>query len=199
MHRHLSSVTFVVVDLETTGGAPYGGSEITEFGAVKVRGGEVLSQFSSFVSPDGPIPQFITELTGITDEMVADAPKIDSVLPQFFEWCGPAVETVLIAHNAPFDISFLKAAALKLECQWPDYPILDTVRIARCVVTKDEVINYKLSTLAEFFETEVQPTHRALDDAQTTVEIFHRLLERLGSATQTLAELHSLKRSKSAG
>ena len=196
MDRHLNQVTFVVVDLETTGGAPYGGSEITEFGAVKIRGGEFLGQYSTFVNPLSPIPIFITELTGITDEMLVDAPLIHEVLPQFFDWCGPESETVLIAHNAPFDISFLKAAALKLEQKWPAYIILDTVKIARCAIDRDEILNYKLSTLSQFFQTEVQPTHRALDDAQTTVEVFHRLLERLGTTTKTLGELHGLKRGK---
>ena len=115
MERNLQDVTFVIVDLETTGGAPFGGSEITEFGAVKVRGGEVIGEFSTFVRIDGAIPQFIVEMTGITDEMIADAPGIETVFPQFIEWVGSHEESVLIAHNAPFDISFLKAAALKLE------------------------------------------------------------------------------------
>jgi DNA polymerase III epsilon subunit family exonuclease len=196
MDRHLRDVTFVVVDLETTGGAPYGGSEITEFGAVKICGGEIVDQFATFVKPQNPIPFFITELTGIDDEMVSEAPDIANVFPQFLNWVGPHTETVLIAHNAPFDISFLKAAASTLEYEWPSYAILDTVKIARLAIGKDEVPNYKLSTLAQFFETDVQPTHRALDDAQTTVEIFHRLLERLGSTVTTLKELQQLKRGK---
>ncbi len=196
MDTPLNVTTFVVVDLETTGGAPFGGSEITEFGAVKVCGGEVIDEFSTFVRPDGAIPEFITDLTGITDEMVADAPGIDSVFPDFMHWCGSHKETVLIAHNAPFDISFLKAAASKLEMPWPDFFILDTVRIARHTVDRDEVPNYKLGTLAEFFQTKVQPTHRALDDAQTTVEIFHRLIERLGTQVSTVKELQSFKRGK---
>jgi DNA polymerase III epsilon subunit family exonuclease len=196
MNRHLSTVPFVIVDLETTGGAPFGGSEITEFGAVKVCGGEVISEFSTFVRPLGEVPEFITELTGITDEMLEDAPSIDTVLPDFFEWCGSESESVLIAHNAPFDISFLKAAAQSLSHPWPPYIVLDTVKIARNAIPRDEILNYKLSTLAQFFETKVQPTHRALDDARTTVELFHRLLELLGSDVQTLQQLHSFKRGK---
>lgn len=194
MERNLQDVTFVVVDLETTGGAPFGGSEITEFGAVKVRGGEVIGEFSTFVRTDGAIPQFIVEMTGITDDMIADSPSIDVIFPQFIEWAGSHEETVLIAHNAPFDISFLKAAAMKLEYPWPKYVVLDTVKIARAAIDRDEVPNYKLGTLAQFFETKVQPTHRALDDAQTTVEIFHRIVERLGSHVTTLSELHKYKR-----
>ena len=194
MKRNLQDVTFVVVDLETTGGAPFGGSEITEFGAVKIRGGEVIGEFSTFVRTDNPIPQFIVEMTGITDEMISDAPGIEVIFPQFMDWLGHHEETVLIAHNAPFDMSFLKAAALKLEIPWPKYLVLDTVKIARNAIDRDEVPNYKLSTLALFFDTRVQPTHRALDDAQTTVEIFHRILERLGSSVTTLGELQKYKR-----
>jgi len=119
MDRELRDVIFVVVDLETTGGAPYGGSEITEFGAVKFCGGEVLSEFSTFVKPEGPIPSFITELTGITDEMVSSAPTISHVLPSFSTGLALTRNRVLIAHNAPFDISFLKAAASKIEYEWP--------------------------------------------------------------------------------
>ncbi len=196
MNRTLNTVPFVIVDLETTGGAPFGGSEITEFGAIKVCGGEVISEFTTFVKPEGSVPVFITELTGITDEMLLDAPDIYEVLPQFFEWCGSEAETVLIAHNAPFDISFLKAAAAKLEIPWPDFVILDTVKIARNTIPRDEILNYKLSTLAQFFETEVQPTHRALDDAKTTVELFHRLLGIHGKKVQTLKDLQILKRGK---
>lgn len=196
MNRLLNTVPFVIVDLETTGGAPFGGSEITEFGAIKVCGGEVIGEFTTFVKPEGSIPVFITELTGITDEMLLDAPDIYEVLPRFFDWCGPEEETVLIAHNAPFDISFLKAAAAKLEIPWPDFVILDTVKIARNTIPRDEILNYKLSTLAQFFETEVQPTHRALDDAKTTVELFHRLLGIHGKKVQTLKDLHTLKRGK---
>ena len=180
MKLPLSETTFVVVDLETTGGSP-ASSEITEIGAVKVRGGEVLGDFKTFINPLQAIPDFITELTGITDEMVKDSPIIDEVLPDFFHWCGSHQETVLVAHNAPFDISFLKAAAEKIDHLWPDYAIIDTVRFARKAIDRDDVLNYRLGTLAQFFDTEVLPTHRALDDAQTTVEILHRLIERIGN------------------
>jgi DNA polymerase III epsilon subunit family exonuclease len=194
MKRNLKDVPFVVVDLETTGGAPFGGSEITEFGAVQICGGVVMSEYSTFVRTVGSIPHFIVEMTGITDAMIADSPSIDTIFPQFIDWVGPHDETVLIAHNAPFDMSFLRAAAMKLDYPWPKYLVLDTVKIARAAIDRDEVPNYKLSTLAQFFNTQVQPTHRALDDAKTTVEIFHRILERLGSNVTTLEELHKYKR-----
>ncbi len=101
----LREVTFVVVDLETTGGSS-ATCEITEIGAVKVRGGEVLGEFQTLVNPCGGIPPFIAVLTGITDAMVAGAPRLDQVLPAFLEFSRGAV---LVAHNAPFDLGFLRA------------------------------------------------------------------------------------------
>ena len=179
--RPLSDVTFVVVDLETTGGSPQQGCAITEIGAVKVRGGKVLGEFKTFVNPGVPIPPFITVLTGITEAMVLPAPKIAEAFPAFLEFAGSAQETVLVAHNAKFDISFLKAASAQLNYRWPNYRTLDTVHLAKRALANDEVPNRKLSTLSQFFKTEIKPTHRALDDAQTTVEVLHGLLERLGS------------------
>ena len=177
----LSETTFIVVDLETTGGSPFAGAVITEIGAVKVRGGVVQQEFKTFVNPLSPIPDFITELTGITDEMVRLSPIIDEVLPEFITFCGLEDEAVLVAHNAPFDIGFLKAAAKEIEHPWPKYEVIDTARLARQLLTRDEVINCKLGTLAEFSNTAGIPTHRALDDARTTTEVMHRLFERLGS------------------
>lgn len=180
----LHEAVFLVVDLETTGASPNHGAHITEIGAVKIRSGEILGEFSSFVNPCAPVPYYITQLTGITDQMLAHAPVIDEAFPQLLNFIeedlSPSDEITLVAHNAPFDIGFLKSAAQELEIPWPNYPILDTVTLARRTVGKDEVPNYKLGTLARYFETEVQPTHRALDDARTTVEILHRLFERLG-------------------
>ena len=191
-HIALQQTTFVVVDLETTGGSPHAGAVITEIGAVKIRGGEVISEFKSFVNPLAPIPIYITELTGIDDEMVRLAPIIDEVFPTFLEFCGPATETVLVAHNAPFDIGFLKAASKELEYNWPDFRVVDTVRLARMVLSRDEVLDCKLGTLAAFFNTQVTPTHRALDDAQTTVEVLHALFERLGGyGIYSFAELET--------
>ena len=184
--------TFVVVDLETTGTSPANGSMITEIGAVKIRGGEVLGEFHTLVNPGSPIPPFITVLTGITDAMVAPAPLFQEVLPAFLEFCGSADETILIAHNAPFDIGFLKAAADSYSYPWPNFQVLDTVKIARKTLTRDETPNVKLGTLAQYFGLEEPPTHRALDDARATVEIFYRLLERLGNVgVETLDDLQN--------
>ncbi len=180
----LADVTFVVVDLETTG-TRTADSGITEIGAVKVRGGEVLGEFQSLVNPGREVPAFVARLTGITTAMVATAPKIDLVLPSFLEW---AHGCVLVAHNAPFDVGFLKAAAAELGYPWPGFPVVDTVPLARRVVNRDEAPNHKLSTLAALFRAQVTPEHRALADARATVDVLHALLGRLGSMGVTHLE-----------
>ena len=185
MSVDLSQITFVIVDLETTGASPKNGSSITEIGAVKVRTGEVIDQFESFVNPLAAIPNYITELTGITNQMLLHAPIIDEIFPNFLEFVGNHEDTVLVAHNAPFDLSFLKSAAKDLDIAWPKYRTIDTVTIARQLLTKEDVPNCKLATLAQFFGTKVEPNHRALDDAKATTEILHGLIERLGSINVT--------------
>ena len=177
--RKLSETTFAVLDLETSGGSPRLGAGITEIGVVKVRGGEVVGTFQSFVDPGHALPNFITELTGITDQMLISAPFIDEILPSLFEFLGNSDETVVVAHNSPFDLSFLKAASIAHEMPWPEYVTVDTARLARAVLERDEVINCKLSTLAQFFGATTSPNHRALDDALATVDVLHGLIERL--------------------
>jgi DNA polymerase III epsilon subunit family exonuclease len=177
--RTLAETTFAVLDLETSGGSPRLGAGITEIGVVKVKGGEVLGTFQSFVDPGHSLPVFITQLTGISDQMLISAPFIDEILPSLFEFLGSADETVVVAHNSPFDLSFLKAASKTHEIQWPDYLTVDTARLARAVLDRDEVINCKLSTLADFFGASTPPNHRALDDAMATVDVLHGLIERL--------------------
>ncbi len=182
----LADVTFVVVDLETTGGSP-ADSAITEIGAVKVRGGEVLGEFQTLVNPGTPIPPFICVLTGITDAMVASAPRVDTVLPAFLEFAAGAV---LVAHNARFDISFLTAAAAAVGTPWPGNPVLDTVHLARQLVTRDEAPNHRLASLAVLFGAGTTPDHRALHDARATVDVLHGLIGRVGSlGVRTLEEL----------
>jgi DNA polymerase III epsilon subunit family exonuclease len=177
----LSQTTFVVLDLETSGASPKTGSAITEIGAVKVCGGQVLGTFKTFVNPGTPLPPFITELTGITDEMLIDAPRIESVLPLLFEFLGSDKSIVFVAHNAPFDLSFLKASAALHGYTWPNFRVIDTVKAARFVLTKDDVANYQLGTLALYFRTEIAPNHRALDDALATVDVLHGIIERMGT------------------
>ena len=177
----LSQTTFVVLDLETSGASPKSGSAITEIGAVKVCGGQVLGTFKTFVNPGTPLPPFITGLTGITDEMLVDAPRIESVLPILLEFLGSDKSTVFVAHNAPFDLSFLKASAALHGYAWPNFRVIDTVKAARFVLTKDDVANYQLGTLAVYFRTEIAPNHRALDDALATVDVLHGIIERMGT------------------
>jgi DNA polymerase III epsilon subunit family exonuclease len=179
--RQLSDVTFVVLDLETSGASASTGSAITEIGAVKVCGGDVKGTFQTLINPYTPLSPFIVELTGITDQMLAEAPSIETILPLFFEFIGSPEETVFVAHNAPFDLSFLKAAATLHGYIWPDFRVLDTVKLARLVLTKDDVANYQLGTLAQYFDTPVAPNHRALDDARATVDVLHGVIERLGT------------------
>lgn len=184
----LAEVTFVVVDLETTGGSPRD-CGITEIGAVKVRGGIELGELQTFVNPGEPIPAFIQSLTGITDAMVRDAPRTGEAVASFLEFAKGAV---LVAHNAGFDIGFLKAACAAHDLRWPGPQVLDTVRLARQVVSRDEVPNHKLATLARVFGASTTPDHRALHDARATVDVLHGLIGRLGSVgVDTLEELGS--------
>lgn len=181
----LRDVTFVVVDLETTGSSAIDG--ITEIGAVKVRAGRRLGEFQTLVNPGNPIPAFIQVMTGITDGMVATAPRIESALPAFLQF---AAGSVLVAHNAPFDVGFLKAACAATGRAWPGFSAVDTVKLARGVVTRDEAPNCKLGTLAPLFGSPTTPNHRALEDARATVDVLHGLLERLGPmGITTLEEL----------
>ena len=188
--RLLLDTTFVVLDLETTGGSP-SNCKITEIGAVKVKGGEIIGEFQSFVNPETAIPPFISVLTGITDAMVATAPTIGEVFYSLLEFIGSPNESVLVAHNAPFDLGFLKSAADKLEYSWPKYEVIDTAKISRYALTKDDVMNFKLATLAKYFGAVTEPDHRALSDARATVDVLHGVFERLGS--QGIFNLSDLK------
>ncbi|GAB3653283.1 DEDD exonuclease domain-containing protein [Glycomyces tarimensis] len=182
----LSEVTFCVVDLETTGLAA-DACGITEIGAVKVKGGKVLGEFSTLVNPGEPIDPRVTRLTGITDDMVAEAPGIEAVLPSFLEFAAGAT---LVAHNAGFDIGFLRHACDLCDTRWPRPPVVDTVVLARRLTEKSEVPNRRLGTLARFFGSEVTPNHRALDDARATVAVLHGLIERAtGHGVVTDADL----------
>jgi len=182
----LRDTTFTVVDLETTGGAASSDS-ITEIGAVKIRTGEVIGEFQTLVDPGRSIDPYVSVLTGITDAMVQTAPHIEAVLPSFLEF---ARGSVLVAHNAPFDVGFLRVACATMGTPWPRFAVVDTAVLARRVLTRDEVPNCKLATLAVFFHAATQPVHRALADARATVDVLHGLLDRVGSlGVHSLPEL----------
>ena len=177
MGTPLERATFVVVDLETTGGAP-GARSLTEIGAVKVRGGQVLAEFSTLVNPGVAIPAQITMLTGITNAMVAGAPGVRTCVEAFLDWADLlADDVVLVAHNARFDVGHLRGAAAALGLEWPEPRVLDTLALARKAWTRSEVPNHKLGTLAAFVGSRTRPTHRALDDARATVDVLHGALE----------------------
>ncbi|MDS1268696.1 DEDD exonuclease domain-containing protein [Lipingzhangella sp. LS1_29] len=188
----LSETTFVVVDLETTGSRPQEAG-ITEIGAVKLRGADDVAEFATLVHPRHPIPPFITLLTGITEAMVSTAPPVEAVLPAFLEF---ARDHVLVAHNAAFDVGFLKAVCAQHGFDWPSPPILDTVSLARQLFPRSEVRNHKLGTLAQHLGLEQQPRHRALDDARATAGVLRAAMERAqGQGVTTLPELRSLSAS----
>ena len=142
---------------------------------------------ATLVNPAQQIPPFIAVLTGITDAMVADAPRVDTVLPAFLEF---ARGCVLVAHNAPFDVGFLRTNAERQGLTWPAFHVLDTARLAQRVMTRDEAPNCKLGTLARVFRAGTTPDHRALHDARATVDVLHGLIERLGNlGVRSLEEL----------
>ncbi len=190
----LRDTTFVVVDLETTGGRMTAApgcvpDAITEVGAVKVRGGAVLGEFATLVDPQRSLPPQIVRLTGITTAMVSDAPTIDAVLPMFLDF---AHGSVWVAHNARFDTGFLRAAAERCQIPWPRPKVLCTVQLARRVLSRDEAPSVRLAELARLFAVATQPTHRALDDARATVDVLHALIERVGNqGVHTYAELRA--------
>jgi DNA polymerase-3 subunit epsilon len=172
----LSETTFVVLDLETTGGSP-GTDAITEIGALRLRGGELLGRMETLVNPGIPIPPTITVLTGITEAMVLPAPRVAEVLPAFLELLGDAV---IVGHNVRFDCAFLDAALVAHGYQRLSNRRVDTLALARRLV-RDEIPNLRLATLARHFRTSVEPTHRAYADAAATAEVLHGLLERAAS------------------
>ncbi len=163
---------FVVFDIETTG-LSKNSDKITEIGAVKVENGAVTERWSSFVNPERHIPQNITELTSITDDMVADAPKINEILPDFFEF---AKGCVLVAHNAKFDTGFMRVAAEECGIEY-NFPHLDTLQLAKCIYP--DMGNYKLNNLAKHLKVVLENHHRAVDDAKATADIFVKMLAQL--------------------
>lgn len=169
----LHDTTFCVLDLETTGGNR-SDDMITEIGVVKVRGGECLGTFHTLVNPGRAIPPQITVLTGLTDAVVYQAPRIETVLGSLMDFLGDAV---FVAHNASFDLGFVRAALARDDRAEYRPTVIDTATLARRLL-RDEVPNCKLSTLASRFRLDHTPSHRALDDALATTDLLHLLLER---------------------
>lgn len=164
--------TYVVFDIETTGFSAVT-DRIIEIGAVKVQNGEITGSYSTFVNPGVPIPFEITNLTSITDEMVMDSPKIDTILPQFLEFVGDAV---LVAHNAGFDVGFIEQNCKNLGLNHK-YTYLDTVALARVLLPT--LAKYKLNIVAKALGISLENHHRAVDDAGATAEIFVKFVQML--------------------
>lgn len=164
--------TYCVLDLETTGFS-FRTEKITEVGIMKVKNGEVIDEFSCFVNPEKPIPQRVVEVTNITDDMVKDAETIDKVMPKILEFVG---DSVLVAHNADFDIGFLKYNAKNLGLSLEN-TYLDTLRLAKDLFP--DYKKYKLGKIAENLGIKVEVAHRALDDVDTTVKVLNVMLKML--------------------
>ena len=164
--------TFVVFDLETTGFTA-GPDKITEIAGVKIKNGEIIDEFSTFVNPERPIPKQVQELTNITNDMVKDAETIDTALPRFLNFCKGSI---LVAHNAKFDLSFINYFAEKLGLEKPKYTI-DTLAVAREQFESYE--NHKLGTIAENLEISLEDAHRAINDARATAIVFDKMAELL--------------------
>ena len=164
--------TYVVFDIETTGFSAVT-DRIIEIGAVKVEDGKITDKFSTFVNPKRPIPFRITELTGITDEMVIGSPDIETILPQFIEFIGDAV---LVAHNASFDVGFIKQNCKRQKIE-ADFTYVDTVALARVLLPA--LNRFKLDTVAKALNISLENHHRAVDDAGCTAEIFVKFVQML--------------------
>lgn len=176
---------FVVLDVETTGASPAMGALI-EIAAARYRGGECDGVFQTLLHPAVPIPPLISMLTGITDDMVTDAPCVRSVLPALLEFLRASV---LVGHNIAFDLSFLDAALSESGRDPLDHQSIDTLALARSMLRPD-VPNCRLVTLARALQLEHRPSHRALDDVRATADLLHGLIERAtGYGVFVLADL----------
>lgn len=161
-HRLLAEDTFVVFDVETTGlSAVY--DTIIELAAVKIKDGDIIDRFEAFANPHHPLSATTIDLTGITDDMVRNAPDVDVVLKDFYEWTGDAI---FVAHNASFDMGFLNAGYKKIGMEKAKNPVIDTLELARFLFP--EMKNHRLNTLAKKFNVELTQHHRAIYDAEAT-------------------------------
>ena len=163
----MNKKNFVVLDIETTGFSA-NLHKITEIGAIKIEDGVITEEFHQLINPGVPVPWKITELTGITSDMLEKQPTIEEVLPLFFKFCTGCA---IIAHNAGFDMSFIRHNAKEhgLEC---NYEIIDTLKLARRLFPT--LINHKLNTVANHLDVELLNHHRAMGDARATAQIFLR-------------------------
>ncbi|SDK46933.1 PolC-type DNA polymerase III [Natronincola ferrireducens] len=165
---------YIVFDIETTGLSNIN-DKITEIGAVKIKGKEIIDRFSTLINPGIDIPEKIIQLTGITNEMVKSAPSIEEILPEFFGFIG---DSCLVAHNAAFDIGFIRENAKKLDLQLNN-PVVDTLKLSRILL--NHLKRHKLNVIAKELNITLENHHRAVDDAKATAEIFIKLIELMNS------------------
>lgn len=185
--RRIEDTTYIVFDFETTGLYSYS-DEIIEIGAVKLKNGKIIEEFGSFVKPVSKIPPKITELTGIDNEMVSNAPQIDEVINRFLDFIG---DSVLVAHNATFDYAFLRAALHKSQHNQDIFTVIDTLSLSRAIFP--QLKNHRLNTLCNHTGIVLENHHRAVDDARACAQLFERLLQELdGSETGLLEDLNKL-------
>ena len=159
--------TYVVFDIETTGFDPFN-DKIIEIGAIKLKGKEIIDEFSEFVNPKIPIPEEIVKLTSITDEMVKDAPDIKTILPRFLEFCG---DSTVVAHNAKFDVGFIKQKSSDQNLEFSP-SVVDTLPLARALLVNEK--KFGLANLTKYFGIILESHHRAIDDARATAEVFQK-------------------------
>lgn len=186
--QEIAGTTFVVFDIETTGFSPVH-NKIIEIGAVKVKDGRITDRFSTFINPKVPIPFAIEKLTSINDSMVADAPEIETVLPQFLSFCEDAV---LVAHNASFDTGFIRENARRLFLP-ADFTYLDTMIMSRVLLPEQN--KHTLDALCKVFNVSLENHHRAVDDAEATAHIFLHFMKMMEEqGLKTLAEMNTFAR-----
>ena len=183
INQTLEDSTYCVFDLETTG-TSFRTDSITEVGIMKVKNGEVIDTFESFVNPERHIPEKVQEITHITDDMVKDAPTIDEILPKIMDFFG---DSILVAHNANFDTSFIRYACEQRNLSF-DNTYLDTLALAK--VLYPDFTKYKLGIIAEKLGIKVENAHRALDDVNTTVQVFNKMCEELRD--KKISKLHEI-------
>ena len=169
-HRQLSEETYVVFDVETTGlSSAY--DTIIEIAGVRVKDGEIVDSYESFANPRHPLSALTTKLTGITDDMVQTAPEVEQVMREFVDFCG---DSILVAHNASFDMGFLYAACKKAAIDTPAYGVIDTLELSRLLYP--DMRNHRLNTLAKRFNVELTQHHRAIYDTEATAHLFIKFL-----------------------
>lgn len=184
--KNWKDITFVAFDTETSGAFPVG-NEIVEMGAVKWRNGEILDRFQVLLKPSVPMTDFIIGIHGITNEMVADAPKVDAVLAKFMEFLGDAV---LVAHHAPFDLGFLVYDLERLKMKIPTAPVLCTSLLARRLIPESP--NHKLQTLVGVLELGANTAHRALDDAISCQRLAEVCFKRCGDGASLVEVVNKM-------